>query len=133
MIPVRQQLVRFGVVGLINTGIGLAMIYAAMYFFHAGAGLANAIGYAIGLVVSFTLNRLWTFADDRHATKVLPSYVLAAGLAYLCNLAVVLVGTRAFAVDPYLVQLAGVAVYTGSMFLLCRWFVFGQPTGPGVR
>jgi putative flippase GtrA len=133
MIPFRQQLVRFGVVGLVNTGIGLALIYAAMYFFKAGPALANAIGYGIGLAVSFTLNRFWTFGDDRHASKVLPSYVLAAALAYLCNLGTVLLGTRAFHANPYLMQLAGVAVYTGSMFVLCRWFVFAPTAGSGIR
>lgn len=123
---VRQSL-RFGMVGLINTAIGLTSIYAVIFFFNAGPAVANAIGYAIGLVVSFILNRLWTFGDSRSIVKVLPLYILVAVISYLLNLSVVLLGTHHFGVGPYLVQFFGIGVYTVAMFLGCRWFVFQTP------
>ena len=131
---IRQSL-RFGTVGLVNTAIGLLAIYAVIFFFNANPALANAIGYAIGLTVSFALNRFWTFDDNRSIAKVLPSYLLAAAVSYLLaaavsyllNLSVVLLGTYHFGVGPYLVQLFGIGVYTVSMFLGCRWFVFQAP------
>ncbi len=124
---IRQSL-RFGVVGLVNTVIGLTAIYAVIFFFNANPALANAIGYAIGLAVSFALNRFWTFGDTRSVEKVLPRYLLAAAICYLLNLAVVLLGTYHFGVGPYLVQLLGIGVYTVTMFLGCRWFVFQAKT-----
>ena len=123
---IRQSL-RFAAVGLVNTAIGLLAIYAVIFFFNANPALANAIGYAIGLTVSFLLNRLWTFGDTQSIAKVLPSYLLAAAISYLLNLSVVLLGTYHFGVGPYLVQLFGIGVYTVTMFLGCRWFVFQAP------
>jgi putative flippase GtrA len=120
---IRQSL-RFGTVGLANTAIGLLAIYAVIFFFNTGAAAANAIGYAIGLAVSFTLNRLWTFSDNRSIAKVLPRYLFTAAISYLLNLSVVLICTNHFGVGPYLVQFFGIGVYTMVMFLGCRWFVF---------
>lgn len=122
-----RQSLRFAVVGLANTAIGLMAIFAVIFFFNANPALANAIGYAIGLAVSFVLNRFWTFGDTQSIAKVLPYYLLAAAISYLLNLTVVLLGTYHFGVGPYLVQFFGIGVYTVSMFLGCRWFVFRAP------
>lgn len=128
---IRQSL-RFGTVGLVNTAIGLLAIYAVIFFFNANPALANAIGYAIGLAVSFALNRFWTFGDTQSIAKVLPSYLLVAAISYLLNLSVVLLGTHHYGVGPYLVQLFGIGVYTVAMFLGCRWFVFQAPAPSNV-
>lgn len=122
-----RQSLRFGTVGLVNTAIGLAAIYAVMFFFQTGPAIANAAGYAIGLAVSFALNRVWTFNSSRPVAHVLPQYLLVAAIAYLLNLSVVLLGTHHFGVGPYLVQFFGIGVYTVAMFLGCRWFVFQTP------
>ena len=124
MTGITRQALRFCLVGLANTTIGLLAIYAVLYFFAADPAIANAIGYAIGLVVSFLLNRLWTFDDSRSIVNVLPRYLMTAAFSYLLNLWVVLIGTHHFGVGPYLVQFFGIGVYTVSMFLGCRWFVF---------
>lgn len=121
---ITRQALRFGLVGLANTAIGLLAIYAALYFISADPAIANAIGYGVGMVVSFILNRTWTFRDSRSITNVLPRYILIAAISYLINLVVVLVGTYHFGVGPYLIQFFGIGVYTLSMFLGCRWFVF---------
>lgn len=118
------QSIRFALVGLFNTTIGLAAIYAVMYFGRTGPAIANAVGYAIGLVVSFLLNRLWTFKDSRPIRSVLQYYVLVAAFSYALNLAIVLTAVNGFEVNTYLAQLLGVFVYTGVMFFGCRWFVF---------
>jgi putative flippase GtrA len=122
-----SQSLRFGAVGMVNTAIGLLAIYAVIFFFNTGPAIANAIGYAIGLTVSFALNRFWTFSDTQSISRVLPSYLLAAAISYLVNLSVVLLGTYHFGVGPYLVQFFGIGGYTVSMFLGCRWFVFQSP------
>ncbi len=123
-----HQSFRFGVVGLVNTAIGLLAIYTVIFFFDAGPAIANAIGYAIGLSVSFALNRIWTFGDKRSYGKMLPRFLLVAAISYLLNLSVVLLSTHHFGVGPYLVQLLGIGVYTVAMFAGCKWLVFQAPT-----
>jgi putative flippase GtrA len=118
------QLARFGLVGIINTSVGLLAIYSIIFFFNSGPILANLIGYAIGLVISFYLNKLWTFTDNTSKTKVLPRYLIVAAISYLCNLAMVFVGVNFFKIGPYLVQIFGISVYTFIMFIGCKWYVF---------
>ncbi|HUW27537.1 MAG TPA: GtrA family protein [Sulfuriferula sp.] len=121
---VRQSL-RFGAVGLVNTAIGLTAIYALMFFFSADPALANVVGYAIGLTVSFALNRAWTFNNTQPVIHVMPKYLLTAAASYLLNLGAVVTCTSYLSANPYLAQLVGVGIYTVCMFFGCRWFVFG--------
>jgi putative flippase GtrA len=120
------QALRFGAVGVVNTAIGLAAIYGLMFFFGANAALANAVGYVIGLGVSFVLNRVWTFRSMQPVIHVLPKYLLMAVACYLLNLSIVVLSTRHFSINPYLAQLLGVGLYTVCMFTGCRRFVFAR-------
>jgi putative flippase GtrA len=124
MTSLLEQSLRFVAVGFANTAIGLTAIYALMFFFAAGPGLANAAGYAIGLAVSFLLNRVWTFRNNRPISHVLPRFLLVAVVSYLLNLGVVLTATSHFGANPYIAQLFGVGLYTICMFFGCRLFVF---------
>jgi putative flippase GtrA len=120
---VRQSL-RFGAVGLFNTAIGLSAIYVVMFVFQAGPVLANAIGYAIGWSVSFSLNRSWTFNSALPPSHVLPKYILVTIVGYMLNLGMVVAATSLYSANPYLAQIFGVAIYTVCVFFGCRWFVF---------
>ncbi len=54
---------RFAVVGVINTGIDLA-VFAVLHF-EAGVGLmpAHVAGFLVAATNSYLLNKLWTFRD----------------------------------------------------------------------
>jgi putative flippase GtrA len=128
MTEVLLQAVRFGGVGLLNTAIGLAGIYGAMFFLGTGPALSNAIGYVLGLSVSFSLNRAWTFASSSRTSHALPRYLLVVCASYLLNLTAVVVAADRFSTSPYLAQVLGIAIYTSCVFLGCRWFVFPART-----
>ena len=111
------QLLKFLLVGLANTGVGLLCIWGAMGFLRLNEVAANFFGYAIGLVFSFTLNRSWTFTHSETASRSFPRWVVAAMLAYVVNLAIVLVALRLAEVDPYLAQPLGIGPTPQS----CSW------------
>lgn len=119
-----RQSIRFILVGIVNTATGLSVIYAAMYFFKANPVVANVIGYSIGICVSFALNRVWTFNSRRPIAHVLPIYLLVVGICYLLNLGTVVGAMSCLSINRYVAPLLGMCVYTGCMFLGCRWFVF---------
>lgn len=124
MTALLRQSLRFGIVGLLNTAVGLAAIYAVLLIFRTGPAVANAVGYTIGLALSFMLNRLWTFGSRHRAAALLPRYLLVVLIAYLLNLATVLTLVWLIEANPYTAQLPGMAVYTLAMFGGSRWFVF---------
>ncbi|MFD1980301.1 GtrA family protein [Mesorhizobium kowhaii] len=118
------RMLRFGAVGLLNTALGYAVILAGLAL-GLGDILANATGYAAGLVLGFFLNRQWTFTS---ADGFRPGTLLRYGgvflLAYSINLAVVIAGRSAGFTESPLVHLAGICVYSGVFYLGSAHFVF---------
>jgi putative flippase GtrA len=121
------QSLRFAAVGVANTLIGVAAIYALMYFLRSGPLAANFFGYLIGLAFSFSLNRLWTFKSAGAVANDLPKYLLVAAASYLVNAGIVSATVTGSTVNPYLAQLLGLGAYTVSFFVGCRVFVFAAP------
>lgn len=119
-----RQALRFAAVGLVNTGLSLAAIYAVMFIPGASPALANAIGYAIGFALSFGLNRAWTFGCKEPVAVLLPGHLLAVAVCYALNLAAVISAISYLDMNPFLAQLLGVAVYTPSLFAVSRRLVF---------
>lgn len=120
------SLVRFLLVGVANTLVGLSTIYLAKWLGGVGDSLANACGYAVGLVVSFVLNRNWTF---RHTGAVLPAalrWLMVFVIAYTANLGTVLTLIHEFGINGYLAQALGVPPYTALFYLGSRYFAFRQ-------
>ncbi len=124
-----QQSLRFAVVGVVNTLVGLAVIFGLMFFFSIRPGIANALGYAIGMLIGFFLNRLWTFESTRSIKEVLLKYLTVAFLSYFVNLSIVLCASSVLSINPYVSQVMGVFSYTVFMFCGCRWFVFASQRG----
>lgn len=125
----RLQAFRFIAVGLANTGLGYAIILAGLF---AGLGdiLANALGYAGGLIMSFSLNSRWTFrAPPSYATFA--RYLAVFLVCFSANLAIVLAAREMGFVDAPLVHLVGISAYTILFYMGAARFVFrqGRPFG----
>jgi putative flippase GtrA len=56
-----MQLIRFAIIGVINTLVGMGISLLMLNFLRLSQWPATAIGYLIGSVVSFFLNRRFTF------------------------------------------------------------------------
>jgi len=115
---------KFLIVGGANTLAGLAVIYLAKWWMNLGDALANALGYGIGLCLSFFLNKSWTFGHEGPAAQALARFLLAFALAYVLNLGTVLFLINAIHLDQYLAQAAGIVPYTVFMYLASRHYAF---------
>jgi putative flippase GtrA len=115
---------KFLAVGVANSLVGLLAIYLVKWLLGAGDVLANLSGYLLGLAVSFVLNRGWTFRHSGPVLGALARFVLVFGMAYVFNLATVLVAIRSLSVNPYLAHAIGIAPYTMLFYLGSRYFVF---------
>ena len=60
--PVVVQFVKFGIVGVSNTVLAFAIYTVLLKVFGVWYLGASAIGFAVGAVNGFLLNRRWTFA-----------------------------------------------------------------------
>ena len=120
---------KFLSVGVVNTVIGLLIIYAAKWFFHLGDIVANACGYSIGLLISFTLNSRWTFAYTGPQLRAFVKFLLVTLVAYLVNLLTVLVAVHYFELNGYVAQALGIPPFTLTSYFLSKHLVFRTKLG----
>ena len=115
---------RFLGVGVVNTVVGLLVIFACRGLVGLSDALANLIGYAIGLSVSFTLNRRFTFRHQGAALPAMARFAAVITVAYAFNLITVLalIGLAGF--NPYLAQTLGIVPYTVTSYFGSWYFVF---------
>lgn len=58
------QFVKFGLVGVLNTALHYTVFYGLYSLLGLNYLVASAIGYSIGLINSYILNRNWTFQSQ---------------------------------------------------------------------
>jgi putative flippase GtrA len=121
-----SQLLRYLIVGAVNTGIGLACIFSATYFLGLGDVQANVTGYAVGILFSYGLHRFWTFEYRGAVGRSLSRFVLVFAFAYGCNLLTMLLVHRVVDMNLYLSQSFGVLVYVAVGFLGSRSYAFSR-------
>lgn len=119
-----RELPRFLSVGVVNTLVGLLVIYAAKWFFNVGDVASNAVGYSVGLLVSFTLNSRWTFAYSGPLSPALAKFLLVALVSYGMNLLTVMVAIHLFGLNDYIAQALGIPPYTLTSYFASKYLVF---------
>ena len=123
-----ESIVKFLLVGVVNTLVGLGVIWITKEMLGASDTAGNLTGYTVGVTVSFLLNKQWTFRfrGDRGAS--LPRFLAVFVISYSANLATVLSLVRLTSLDSFLCQAAGTVPYSALFYLGCRWYAF-----PGSR
>ena len=125
---------RYGVAGIFNTLVGFSIILALDLGLHLDPRLANAIGYAVGICVSFVLSKVFVFTARRTTRSAPLRYIVAVGIAFALNQGVL---TLAKLVLPtgklWSVAAQGSAAvsYTAALFLLSHFWVFAHQPPAG--
>jgi putative flippase GtrA len=119
-----RALIKFALVGVANTLVGLSSIYLGKWLLDFGDVLANICGYAIGLALSFFLNRRWTFRHSGPVVPALTRFLAIFIVAYLTNLMTVLIFIKILEANSYLAQASGILPYTVIFFFGSRYIAF---------
>ena len=117
------QFLTFNLVGIVNTLFGFSIIFTLM-FLGVSAVASNFIGYFFGAILSYTLNKKYTFkSDTKDKTEALKFFGVLL-ISYCINL-LTLQWLLTF-LNPYTAQLISAIVYTLSSFSLAKLFVFSE-------
>ena len=118
-----QQVFRYGLVGLVNTAItGLVIVVLTM--FGIVPLIANAAGFACGLLNSFIMNGKLTF-QSRLRGAVSP-FILAFAVSYAVNVLAVALVSALTDLHVLFAQAAGILSYNIVFFVLLRSWVFAD-------
>lgn len=119
------QFLRFGIVGVGNTATTLLVVW----LLHSQARLpvwqASAIGYAVGTMQSYFLNRLWTFSTEAAGTRIAPQATAFVAVNIVCGLVFTALNAGLATLMPLAVAtLLTLVVIVPLSFGLNRWLVF---------
>jgi putative flippase GtrA len=132
-LPIASQLritlslvARYSVVGFINTVVSYAIILMGLRL-GAGDYGANAVGYLVGIALSYILQRRWAFAvKTPPSIREAARFCAAAVLAYGTNLCVIhLARSMGYIGNPAAQAIAMIA-YSFTFFVLSRYVVFAR-------
>ena len=130
----RGTVVQFGkflIVGCLNTGVSLAVIYLLQNGLGIKYTLANLVGYIVGVVNSFFWNKLWVFRKKkgnfvRETLLFLLIFVLCYGVQFACLRLLV----EVLSVPATVAQLLAMGVYTVANYILNRCITFKKSSLP---
>jgi putative flippase GtrA len=122
-----RRLLRYLSVGVANTLVGLLVIYACKWALGTDDALANLIGYGVGILLGFHVNKKWTFGHEGDYWTSLLRYLGVLACAYLANLVTVLYAIEGLGIDGYLAQPLGIVPYTLIGYLGGYYFAFSRP------
>ena len=118
------QFPKFVFIGIINTIIGLGIIYLLIYGGFNNY-ISNIIGYTVGLLISFILNKYYVFKSSPGKHRVYNQFIkfiFIFFIAYATNVFVLFISLDYM--TSYLAQLIAMLVYTSISFVLNKAFTF---------
>jgi putative flippase GtrA len=118
------QAIRFGLVGVLNTFITIAVIFILMKGFRVHYALSNSIGYALGFINSFLLNKKWTFRSAGNVGIEGMLFVAVFGVCYLIQFGALLFMKEVIGIKAEYAQLLAMPVYTSLNFMLNKFVTF---------
>jgi putative flippase GtrA len=121
---VTAQFVKFGVVGVSNTLLTFAVYTLLLKVFGLWYVAASAIGFAVGAVNGFLLNRRWTFHGHVGDAFTPLRWTIVQGAGLGANTGLVYLFVDGLGIDKLLGQVPATAIVTVLTFLANRSWTF---------
>lgn len=125
-----QKLLKFIVVGIINTLVGMAIMFGLYNLAHCSYWLSSAANYVLTSILSYFLNKYFTFQNReksaaqivRFAINIAVCYLIAYGIAKPLTFAVLAgFGEK---IQTNAAMLVGMCFFTGLNYFGQRFFAF---------
>jgi len=123
----RTKMVKFALVGTLNTGVDFAVFMLLVYLFGVPAWLAQIGSYGSGVANSYWMNRRWTFrASGGGNLREALRFAAVNGTSFLAATAVLLGLNQGLGWSPLVAKLASVAIATMVNYSGSRYWVFSD-------
>lgn len=128
--PVVVQFVKFGIVGISNTLLTFAVYTVLLKVFGVWYLAASAIGFVVGAVNGFLLNRRWTFAGHVGDALTPVRWGLVQGCGLALNEGLLYLFVDDAGIEKLLSQAFATVVVTIATFLVNRAWTFRMHQHP---
>ena len=83
MALIDAKTIKFGIVGVINTAFGTAIMFGLYNLAGCSYWLSSAANYFFGSILSYFLNKNFTFQNKDSVSKTIPKFVLNILVCYI--------------------------------------------------
>lgn len=127
---IQNTVLRFILVGVINTLVGTAIMFGLYNLAHCSYWVSSASNYILTSILSFFLNKFFTFQNKeksigqvvRFAVNIAVCYLLAYGIAK--PLCLYLLSSAAATVRDNVSMFVGMCLFTAFNYCGQRFFAF---------
>lgn len=119
-----SQFIKFGIVGILNGIVGFGSMLLLFNVFLVNYLLSNIIGYCLGLINSFVLNKTFTFQSRKSIKKELPHFVIIFIISYSANLIALIILVNEFYFNTNVAYIFGMMIYSITNFMGNKYLTF---------
>lgn len=130
MAVIDGKTIKFLIVGVVNTLFGAAIMFGLYNLVGCSYWLSSAANYFFGSILSFFLNKSFTFGNKDSLRNTVPKFVLNTLICYLLAYGLakpavlyLLEGSPA-AIQENLAMFVGMCLFTGFNYIGQRYFAF---------
>ena len=127
-----KKLIKFLIVGVVNTLVGAGIMFALYNIAGCSYWLSSAANYVVGSILSFILNKHFTFQNGESLRRTIPRFILNVAVCYVVAYGVAkplvrwLMSGFSLKVQDNAAMLAGMVFYTGLNYFGQRFFAFKE-------
>ena len=123
---------KFVLVGLANTLFGAGIMFLFYNVFRLSYWISSASNYVFGSILSYFLNKIFTFQDKERSGAVLIRFIVNITICYSIAYGVAkpvmrwLLSSATQTIQENCAMLVGMVVFTGLNYIGQRFFVFNK-------
>ena len=121
---------KFILVGIINTIVGTSVMFLCYNAFHLNYWVSSAMNYIIGSIVSYFLNKYFTFQNKQRSWKIVIKFIIDISVCYLIAYGVAkplvarILSGQSVTIQENGAMLVGMCLFVGLNYLGQRFFAF---------
>ena len=118
-----KQFIKFGIVGISNTIVSLA-IYYALVFIGLHYILSNAIAFVISVLNAYYWNRKYVFKSHENKAAILPKIYAAYSFTFFLGTGLLFLMVEIIGISNLVAPLLNLFITTPTNFMLNKFWVF---------
>ena len=125
-----KTFIKFIAVGIVNTLIGTAVMFSFYNCFHFNYWISSAANYIVGSVVSYVLNKHFTFCNNERSWKILIKFIIYIVFCYIIAYGIAkpsvfwLLSAASISAQENSAMLIGMILFVGLNYVGQRCFAF---------
>lgn len=122
--------IKFILVGIVNTIVGTSVMFIMYNLFHFNYWISSAANYVVGSIVSYFLNKNFTFQNKDKSWKTIGRFVLNISVCYVIAygmakpLVRMMLQNFSTSVQENVAMLVGMCLFVVVNYVGQRFFVF---------